>query len=150
MPKCSNTHSECEILIAFTLQQWLHERTSMLRYAYSTLPVLLNLALNGSDWTASRPGCFIVSSAHWVGGPVGCRSPLVTLNWKNLWSCDPAAMHTADQCVYDNAVSFVFLWSSRKLSDKLILSCVSHSLIGPINWQCFGRPGICVEILRCI
>ena len=30
------THSQCVILIAFPLQQWLHERASMLRY--STLP----------------------------------------------------------------------------------------------------------------
>ena len=29
------------VLIAFPLQQWLHERTSMLRYMYSTLPILL-------------------------------------------------------------------------------------------------------------
>ena len=35
IPKATNTHSEYLILIAFPLQQWLHERASMLRYTYS-------------------------------------------------------------------------------------------------------------------
>ena len=39
IPKATNTHPGCVILIAFPLQQWLHERVFMLRY--STLPVLL-------------------------------------------------------------------------------------------------------------
>jgi hypothetical protein len=30
--KATNTHSEYVILIAFPLQQWLHERASILRY----------------------------------------------------------------------------------------------------------------------
>jgi hypothetical protein len=32
--KVSDTHSEYALLIAFLLQQWLHERASMLRYSY--------------------------------------------------------------------------------------------------------------------
>ena len=32
--KVTNTHSEYVIFIAFPLQQWLHERASMLRYTY--------------------------------------------------------------------------------------------------------------------
>ena len=32
--KATNTHSEYVILIAFPLQRWLQERTSMLSYAY--------------------------------------------------------------------------------------------------------------------
>jgi len=32
--KATDTHSEHAILIAFSLQQWLHERASMLRYTY--------------------------------------------------------------------------------------------------------------------
>jgi hypothetical protein len=31
IPKVKNTHSEYVILIAFPLQQWLHERASTLR-----------------------------------------------------------------------------------------------------------------------
>jgi hypothetical protein len=34
IPKATDTHSECVILNAFPLQQWLHERASMLRYTY--------------------------------------------------------------------------------------------------------------------
>jgi hypothetical protein len=33
-PKATNTHSEYEILIAFPLQQWLHERASVLNVYY--------------------------------------------------------------------------------------------------------------------
>ena len=32
--KATNTHSQYVILIAFPLQQWLHESTSMLHYTY--------------------------------------------------------------------------------------------------------------------
>ena len=41
VPKATNTQSQHAILIAFALQQWLNERTSMLRY--TTLPVLFCL-----------------------------------------------------------------------------------------------------------
>ena len=35
IPKATNTHSNCVILIAFPLQQWHHKRASMLRlYEY--------------------------------------------------------------------------------------------------------------------
>jgi len=34
IPKATNTHSEFVTLIAFPLQQWLHERASTLRYMY--------------------------------------------------------------------------------------------------------------------
>jgi len=34
--QATNTHSEYEILIAFPLQQWLHERALMLRYPHVT------------------------------------------------------------------------------------------------------------------
>jgi len=43
IPKATNTHTEYVILIAFPLQQWLHERASLLRH--STLRVLLILHL---------------------------------------------------------------------------------------------------------
>jgi len=34
IPKATDTHLEYVILIVFQLQQWLHERASMLRYTY--------------------------------------------------------------------------------------------------------------------
>jgi len=39
--KATNTHSEYVILIAFPLQQWLHERDLMLRYG--KFPLLLTV-----------------------------------------------------------------------------------------------------------
>ena len=39
IPNATNTHSEYVIRIAFPLQQWLHERASLLRY--STLSAML-------------------------------------------------------------------------------------------------------------
>jgi len=39
--KATNTHSEYAILIAFPLQQWLHECASVLRYMYIARLVLL-------------------------------------------------------------------------------------------------------------
>ena len=34
IPKATDTHSEYVTLIAFPLQQWLHESTSLSRYTY--------------------------------------------------------------------------------------------------------------------
>jgi hypothetical protein len=34
IPKATNTHTGCLMLIAFTLKKWLHERASLLRYTY--------------------------------------------------------------------------------------------------------------------
>jgi hypothetical protein len=34
IPKATNTHSECVILIVFLLQQWLYECASVLHYMY--------------------------------------------------------------------------------------------------------------------
>jgi hypothetical protein len=34
IPKATNTHSEYVIVIAFPLQQWLHERSSMIIYVH--------------------------------------------------------------------------------------------------------------------
>jgi len=39
----TNTHSEYIIVIAFPLQQWLHERASILRYTYIACLVLAKL-----------------------------------------------------------------------------------------------------------
>jgi len=39
IPKTTNTHSECVKLTDFPLQQWLHERASMLSYT-NILPFL--------------------------------------------------------------------------------------------------------------
>jgi hypothetical protein len=46
--KATNTHSDCVILIAFPLQQWLHERASMLTYTY--IACLIFISRNTSVW----------------------------------------------------------------------------------------------------
>ena len=45
IPKATNTHSEYVILIAFPLQQWSHERASMLRYTYTACIVSISFIL---------------------------------------------------------------------------------------------------------
>jgi len=45
IPKATNTHSECVTLIAFPLQQWLHERASMLRFTHNACIVYLQIRL---------------------------------------------------------------------------------------------------------
>ena len=45
IPKSTNTHSEFVTLIAFPLQQWLHERASVLSYTHITC--LVNFGVDG-------------------------------------------------------------------------------------------------------
>ena len=56
--KATYTHSECVLFIAFPLQQWLHERASMVRY--SALAVLARLS-------AFDKAALTVSERHRVG-----------------------------------------------------------------------------------
>ena len=44
-PKATNTHSQYVTLIAFPLQQWLHERALMLHHAYIDCMVTVNFIL---------------------------------------------------------------------------------------------------------
>ena len=46
IPKATNTHSGCVILIAYPLQQWLHEHASMLRYTHIACIVRSRLICN--------------------------------------------------------------------------------------------------------
>jgi len=60
------TLSEYVILIAFPLQQWLHERSAMLRYTYTACLVMTemesiycavrNESLNKTDYVSSLKG----------------------------------------------------------------------------------------------
>ena len=49
--KATNTHSECIIFFAFPLQQWLHERASMLRYTYIACIVIILYATTRQEVT---------------------------------------------------------------------------------------------------
>ena len=71
IPNATSTFTGCVIVIAFPLQQWLHERAAMLRYTYIASLVLLRDAAScyrttgNSDTRLRKPklslesGCFI-------------------------------------------------------------------------------------------
>ena len=54
IPRATDTRSEYVILVAFPLQQWLHERSSLLRYTYisrllyNCRPILIQPLLNAA------------------------------------------------------------------------------------------------------
>jgi len=48
-PDARNPHLEYVILIAFLLQQWLHERTSLLRYVHYLYCCNGDCVLRGTD-----------------------------------------------------------------------------------------------------
>jgi len=49
IPKLTNIYLEYVILIAFPLQQWLHERYPVLRYTYTACLVNVIFSLNSVD-----------------------------------------------------------------------------------------------------
>ena len=58
IPKTANTHSEYVVLTAFPLQQWLHERASMLRYTY--IASLVNLQRR-QKYLAATARCLVTT-----------------------------------------------------------------------------------------
>jgi hypothetical protein len=54
IPMAANAHSEYVILIAFLLQQWLHERASILHYAYTVCLIKTVDEENGTAAVRSR------------------------------------------------------------------------------------------------
>ena len=87
IPKATDTHSEYVILVAFPLQQWLYERTSMLRHSYSgwivftfllygflivCFPALLEAVkirtLNARGWSGrpKRAACIDKNKVRWA------------------------------------------------------------------------------------
>jgi hypothetical protein len=67
--KTTNTHSGCVILFAFPLQQWLHERASLLRYAH--IACLVYYVYQGSsslrDRISSAEATFAATGLKYVG-----------------------------------------------------------------------------------
>jgi hypothetical protein len=45
IPKATDTHSECIILIASPVQQWLQQRSSLLRYTYTAFIVIRSIPI---------------------------------------------------------------------------------------------------------
>jgi hypothetical protein len=65
IPKTKDTNSEYVILIALPLQQWLHERVSMLRYTYTAFLMLFICV-----WFIQQRRNYVTSNG------------LIRLNWK--------------------------------------------------------------------
>jgi hypothetical protein len=59
----------------------------------------LTSALDGGEWSTSRPGCF-TPCTHWIGGWVGPRGGLDAVKWKSCparnrtWAAQPVAIPT--------------------------------------------------------
>ena len=63
IPKATNTHNDCVILVAFPLQQWLYERASMLRYTHSACLVkYVVVRVSDSGMGSWQP---LVNEFHW-------------------------------------------------------------------------------------
>jgi hypothetical protein len=58
IPKATNTHSGCVILIALPLQQWLHRSASTLRYTFIVCLVITGL---GFVYRAVRAECLYIT-----------------------------------------------------------------------------------------
>ena len=64
IPKATNTHPEYVILIAFPLQQWLHERASLLRYTYISCLVQTCLITREPASSGSKRGQKLTPQIH--------------------------------------------------------------------------------------
>ena len=80
IPKATNIFSEFVILIAFLLQQWVHEGASVLRHTYIAYLVPIILAPRSQHFPPVNPAytircfCFIIVSLHHIGWGLGERS----------------------------------------------------------------------------
>jgi hypothetical protein len=91
--KATNTNSEYVILIAFPLQQWLHERASLLRYTlFFRVEVRLFASYCSVKWAhRASPGEMLMNKEHWQNDTDGrnqsCRRgtcPSATLSTTDL------------------------------------------------------------------
>jgi hypothetical protein len=91
----TNTPSELVILIAFPLQQWLHERASILSYMYIACLVNLDTKWKSAGWFKLRPLYFRGKTlgTHWLRG--GVRP------WADLDVSENSCLGTVG-CIFDN------------------------------------------------
>ena len=73
IPKATNTHSENVTRIAFPLQQWLHERASMLRHTYIACHFCLGLKKMNRETTAK---CNDMTKQAWIRFRCYCNTVL--------------------------------------------------------------------------
>jgi hypothetical protein len=85
IPKATDTNSEHVILTAFPLKQWLHERASMLRYAY--IACLVFFCAKYQHWLWDTPSRSVKLAPHLHLVPrlrmIGVMLPLLhTHSWR--------------------------------------------------------------------
>jgi len=90
IPKATNTYSQYVILIAFLLQQWLHERSSILRYTY-TSSIVKNSPLKFPHvlrWII-KAKCFLCLCSVWGSDYIYIKSlsQPVKQKWTYVWEC---------------------------------------------------------------
>jgi hypothetical protein len=61
IPNATNVHPEYVILIAFPLQQWLHEGAAMLRNAY----IVCHFIRNETECRTSKPRTSVLVITYW-------------------------------------------------------------------------------------
>ena len=90
IPKATNTHSEYVIHIAFPLQLWLHERTSMSRYTYIACLVIFMILQRAEitlcwNWKRCRTVNSKVLDTGCVWGKMCIKllCPYLFISWNN-------------------------------------------------------------------
>jgi hypothetical protein len=86
IPKATDTHTGCVILIDFPVQQWFYERPSMVRYTYSVC-VVFSLQ-NQCDRNSQHPptstpwiSCGMLRKRIWVVEGFGCFPFIERSEW---------------------------------------------------------------------
>jgi hypothetical protein len=105
LSKATNTHSQYVTLIAFPLQQWLHERALMLCYTYIASFVIIEIVspLWGMIWGGERIdhifSSMIDCNGEWKG--THFKIPLKIYGWWSIASLLLRDVH-ANQCFSEN------------------------------------------------
>jgi len=93
VPNAANTHSEYVILIAFPLQQWLHERVSLLLYVYTAV----SLKINFIGWVMR---CVAITSYLLRTYELRATSPLRCSELSKLIVLSPCGFHHVTAPLY--------------------------------------------------
>jgi hypothetical protein len=152
IPQATHTHVQYVILTAFPLEQWLHERASMLRYtsvfSICRLCFLLvrnrskeakqtdktnNYLFSRSTEVTIKPSHYIPSSASWFQliYPYRCPSWLhLPMDKSFCWEADSCAVSTAISHNPRNPNILRMSQCSKAVSDRQIRRCV----LQPLFW----------------
>jgi len=94
--KTTDTHSKYIILIGFALQQWLHERASLLRYTY-----IACLVVNKCVYCALRARFLSITTCMIVWNASG-----VTISYRNVTIHDSRCRNTTERTALSDSTQF--------------------------------------------